>query len=235
MQIAVCAREAELLRQMEGLIRQAQECRPVVFPDGKDLLSCREKFDILFLEIGKENREEIAIAGQLRQEMDALVIFVSGGPEYVFDAFDVQAFHYLLKPIDEAKFQAVLQCALHEKQTLREKEPLLVRAKGSFYRVEKKNIFYVENVARKVVLHTRNGELSYYARMKEVEEELGSYFFRCHRGYLVNLAAVKSYEAGSILLKNGENILMAKQKYNDFAEAYAGYLRGKSIGNGEWV
>ncbi len=235
MQIAVCAREAEGLRQMERLIRQTQECRSFVFPDGNHLLSCREKFDILFWEIEKENRDEVRIIGRVRQETDALVIFVSSGPEYVFDAFDVQAFHYLLKPLDEARFTAVLRRAVHEKQTQREKEPLLVRAKGSFYRVEKKNIFYVENVARKVVLHTKNGELSYYARMKEVEEDLGSYFFRCHRGYLVNFGAVKSYEAGSILLKNGESILMAKQKYNDFAEAYAGYLRGKSIGSGEWV
>ena len=62
------------------------------------------------------------------------------------------------------------------------------------------------------------------ARMKEVEEILGNGFFRCHRGYLVNFAAVKSFEVGTILLKNGESILMAKQKFNDFASAYETYL-----------
>lgn len=76
----------------------------------------------------------------------------------------------------------------------------------------------------KVVLHTNTGIIAYYARMKEVEEILGNGFFRCHRGYLVNFAAVKSFEVGTILLKNGESILMAKQKFNDFASAYETYL-----------
>lgn len=110
----------------------------------------------------------------------------------------------------------------------KEKEPVLVRANGTYYRIEREKVLYVENEGRKVVLHMKNSQISYYAKMKETEELLGSQFFRCHRGYLVNLKAVKSYESGSILLKNGERILMAKQKYNDFAAAYAEYLRNKS-------
>ena len=40
----------------------------------------------------------------------------------------------------------------------------------------------------------------------------------------MNFAAVKGFEAGTILLKNGETILMAKQKFNDFASAYETYM-----------
>ena len=54
-----------------------------------------------------------------------------------------------------------------------------------------------------------------------------TYCIRCHRGYLVNLGAVKSYDTGSIQIKNGETILMAKQKYGDFVTAYMEYLRKK--------
>lgn len=61
--------------------------------------------------------------------------------------------------------------------------------------------------------------------MGELEELLGKGFFRCHRGYLVNLQAVRSYDAGTIQLKNGETILMAKQKYNAFVSAYMEFLR----------
>lgn len=103
-------------------------------------------------------------------------------------------------------------------------EPLLIRVNGSHYRIERDKILYAESVGRKVVLHMETGEIAYYAKMKEVQEALGGSFFRCHRGYLVNFKAVKSYEAGSILLKNGETILMAKQKYNAFAAAYDQYL-----------
>lgn len=67
----------------------------------------------------------------------------------------------------------------------------------------------------------------FWCGQKELEEVLGRDFFRCHRGYLVNFKAVKAYEMGSILLRNGETILMAKQKYNDFVAAYAAYLHKK--------
>ena len=31
---------------------------------------------------------------------DTVLIFVTGSKEYVFEAFDVSAFHYLLKPLE---------------------------------------------------------------------------------------------------------------------------------------
>lgn len=117
-----------------------------------------------------------------------------------------------------------VEAGSRRKSKAKENEPLLIRADGRYYRIDREKILYVESVGRKVVLHMRSGELAYYARMREAEEELGSQFFRCHRGYLVNFKAVKSYEDGSIQLKNGETILMSKQKYNEFAAAYAAYL-----------
>lgn len=39
--------------------------------------------------------------------------------------------------------------------------------------------------------------------MGELEKLLGSTFFRCHRGYLVNLGKIRSYDRESIKLTNG--------------------------------
>ena len=119
------------------------------------------------------------------------------------------------------------------REKAREREAILVRTNGTSHRIERGKILYAENVGRKVSLHTEDGQITYYARMKEAEELLGDGFFRCHRGYLVNFKAVKSYETGSILLKNGEWILMAKQKYNDFVRAYTSYLQGGQKESGE--
>ena len=86
---------------------------------------------------------------------------------------------------------------------------------------------YAENDARKVVLHLKEEQISYYAKMSELEAMLGDSFFRCHRGYLVNLSAVAGYDTGNIQLKNGETILMAKQKYSAFVTVYMEFLRRK--------
>lgn len=43
---------------------------------------------------------------------EAVIVFITGLKDYVFDAFDVKAFHYILKPIDESKLKDVLCSAL---------------------------------------------------------------------------------------------------------------------------
>ena len=61
--------------------------------------------------------------------------------------------------------------------------------------------------------------------MKSMEELLGDGFFRCHRGYLVNLAYVAEYGTGAVRLKNGENVYLAREKYSEFAKTYTKYLK----------
>lgn len=167
------------------------------------------------------------MAETVKRQSGTLVILIGSDKEQVFDAFEVEAFHYLLKPLEEEKVKQVLLRAVKKKREWKDKEPLIIRVNRSYYHIRKEQILYIENLGRKVVLHMKSKEIAYYAKMNELEEVLGSRFFRCHRGYFVNFAAVKSYEAGSILLKNGETILMAKQKYNDFAAAYTEFLRRK--------
>ena len=47
-----------------------------------------------------------------RQQRDTLIIFITAAPEYVFQAFDVGAFHYLVKPLSDDKFDEVFGNAL---------------------------------------------------------------------------------------------------------------------------
>ena len=49
-------------------------------------------------------------ATRILQQFNAetVIVFIIGIKEYVFEAFDVSAFHYLLKPIEKQKFTEVL-------------------------------------------------------------------------------------------------------------------------------
>ncbi|OYP30510.1 hypothetical protein CG709_06765 [Lachnotalea glycerini] len=103
--------------------------------------------------------------------------------------------------------------------------PLIVGARGFYRRIEKDEIFYADNAARKIILHTRSENITFYEKMDDLEQKIGGQFFRCHRGYLINLDAVTSYDMTHIRLKSGEEVCMAKQKYNSFVTAYMEYLR----------
>ena len=55
------------------------------------------------------------LAKQVRANgSDAVIIFVTALEEYVFNAFDVRAFNYLVKPIDKNKLNEVLHAAVEE-------------------------------------------------------------------------------------------------------------------------
>ncbi len=231
LQIAVCDGDeimGEKLKQLIELRLQKEgDYRVLAFSTGRRLLESGIHFDIYFLDIDLKDINGIDMARRLRQGSEAVIVFVTALKEYIFDAFDVQAFQYLLKPIDEQKFFQVLDKAVAECKIVKQSEPLVIRVKGVYQNVPKENILYAENDARKIILHLRGEQIAYYSKMSELEGLLGRQFFRCHRGYLVNLGAVKSYDTGSIQIKNGETILMAKQKYGDFVTAYMEYLRKK--------
>ena len=106
---------------------------------------------------------------------------------------------------------------------------LLFQTKSRNYAVQREEILYVESRKRKVEIHTVGTCFSVYATMKGMEQRLGDPFFRCHRGYLVNMAYIAQYSADSILLHNGETIYLSKEKYNDFVTAYMNYLKQEGV------
>lgn len=151
---------------------------------------------------------------------------MTGVKEQVFQAFDVGAFHYLVKPVEEERLKEVLNRAIQEVHK-RQSTPkfLLVKTGGAHRRIPVEDILYVENNGRKVVVHTRTEKLEYYERMNHLEEVLGEGFYRCHRGYLVALGTISGYDNTSITVSNGDKIYLAKQKYSEFVKLYCRFLK----------
>ncbi|MDE7251248.1 MAG: LytTR family DNA-binding domain-containing protein, partial [Lachnospiraceae bacterium] len=152
---------------------------------------------------------------------------ITGIREYVFEAFDVAAFHYLLKPIEEDKFREVFQRAKKEleKRKKQRRETIFIKTRSRSFTLEKDSILYIESKAKKVGIHTKGETIEAYSSMKEMETQLGDGFYRSHRGYLVNMAYVAKYDSESITLNNGEYVYLAKEKYGEFVKAYMRYLR----------
>ena len=118
--IAICDDEAPTRAYLASLIR-AQDClcEVVEYASAGDCLADRREIDLLFLdiELNAAGLDGMALARQIREGNSAaqpVVIFVTGYERYVFDAFDVGAFQYLLKPVDEEKFAQVFARAVEQ-------------------------------------------------------------------------------------------------------------------------
>ena len=186
------------------------------------------QFDIIFLDIQMAGINGIEAAKAIRAVDDkAVLIFITAVKEYVFEAFDVAAFHDLVKPYEEQKFSEVFVRAVKEVQKHQKaaEEMLVVKSGKNSVTIQKNHIYYIENKAKKLVFHTDKKVLEIYAAMLPIEQELGAAFYRCHRGYLVNMAYIEAYSRDSITLANGETIYLAKEKYAAFVKTYMRYLR----------
>lgn len=229
--IAVCDDDENIRKHLAKMIcsftdKYDDPVQILTFSSGEELLGCEVDLDIVIMDIGMSGMNGIKTAARLRQVSGAILIFVTALKDYVFDAFDVGAFHYLLKPVDENKFFEVLERALGEVEARSSKKNagFTVKTLNGFRTVKSDDIYYAENIARKIVLHTREGDVSYYEKMEHLEKQLGNSFFRCHRGYLVSLDKVKQYDSREIVLVNGDRILLSRQKYSDFVQAYMKYM-----------
>ncbi len=160
------------------------------------------------------------------REKQPLIIFVTAYEKYVYDAFDVGAFQYLLKPINEKRFGAVFKRAVKQIKSgvKRPKQSLVIQHAGASKAICLESIYYAESQGHKVILHMKDERLEYYAKIGALEEELYGQFFRIHKGYLVNLAFVDGYSKTAVTLTNGEKLLISRYKYTEFVKEYLTYV-----------
>ena len=233
--IAICDDEANIRAYLISLIRaQSCPCEIVEYDSAGDCLADTQEIDLLFLDIeltpDRPGLDGMALAQKIREqatETQPVIIFVTGCERYVFDAFDVGAFQYLLKPVDEEKFAQVFSRAVAQIGTAREKpgRVLTLQSANTSKTVPLDSIYYIESSNHKVELHLKNGEFACYAKIGDLELELQDQFFRIHKGYLVNLTYVAGYSKRSVTLTNGEELLLSKYKYQDFVKAYFRFLK----------
>lgn len=182
MKIAICDDEKIICDQIEKLVkRQAPDCDTMLFGSGEELLRADNIFDILFLDIQMEGINGIEAAKILRDKKKvSILIFITGIKEYVFDAFDVSAFHYLLKLVEEKKFSEVFARALTKVRRKKEQEEVsfFVKSKGRTVVLDRNDILYIESQNRMVYIYTTKEILKLYLDMRDLERQLGK-----HLGY----------------------------------------------------
>ena len=219
-----------------GLVEEQQpESRIEAYATGEELLASGKRFDIVFLDIQMEGMNGIEAARNLREKNanlgveDTVLVFITGIKDYVFDAFDLYAFQYLLKPIDERKFAEVLERAVREAAKKKERRVLFIKSRN--LTLDQSEILYIESRAKKVEIHIKGAAqaIEIYAAMDELEGQLGENFYRCHRAYIVNMDCITEYDGESITLTGGDRVYLTKKKYGEFVKAYMWHLQNGGV------
>lgn len=236
MKIAICDDAKEIRLEIAEMIKaRCPEAAIADFSSGEGIVCSPEEYDIIFLDIAMGGLTGLEAAKRIREKQSggrkSLIIFITAFKEHMQEAFDVNAFHYLVKPIDREKFSEVFARALKEITFADNSEYIVIKSLGRQQKLFLHDIYYIESSNKKAVYHTKNGVFEAYGKMEELETKLGGSFYRCHRCFLVNLENICSYGYDEIRVVNGERLILAKKKYSDFVKAYLRYAKGGGIVN----
>ncbi|HBA50094.1 MAG TPA: DNA-binding response regulator [Lachnospiraceae bacterium] len=198
-------------------IEQYPSAEAFLFAYGDD-----NSFDVLFLDIEMGNMSGVELAKRLRQAGAGLqIIFITGYMEYIAEGYDVEALHYLIKPVTGGKLGAVLDRAV-ERLKIRENTLTLALADG-VVRLSLYEIRYLEVQKNYVTIHAGD-EYSVKRTLNELEEELDESFYRIHRSYIVNLRFVKRISRAEVILKDGTALPLSRKLYDGLNQAVIRYF-----------
>lgn len=180
--------------------------------------------DLLLLDIEMGDMNGMELAKALRAKGDMLpIVFITGFSEYMGDGYDVEALHYLLKPVDRDKLFMTLDRYSHNRRP--RNRIILPYCEGSVI-TSSKNIIYLEAFGKKTQVALNSGKkITCSIGLSAVFEKLGDGFVSCHRSYVVNLGYISSVSKNEITMDSGEKIPVSRRLYDSVNRAFIDYYK----------
>ena len=184
----------------------------IEYSSGEDLINNYDKVDLLFLDIRMNGLSGMDVARKIREfDNNVEIIFTTSIEQYVFEAYEVRAYRYLVKPIEHEKLRKQVKLCIDD--YLRKNSIISINSNKATVKIPIGEILYVEVMKKEVTIYTESKVYTIEISMKKVEEKLFNYgFFRCHHSYLVNLTKVSEIRGKAIFI-NDKEIPISRTRY----------------------
>lgn len=226
MRIAICDDEKQICELLKEKIEKYffskdMEFSIQIFFNGEEVLrSDLNAIDILFLDVDMPGRNGMETAKAIRkQNKEMIIVFLTAYSEFVFESFKVDAFRYLIKPVNNQELCETLDAVCDK---FSETEDILTfQFQNETYRIKYSDIIYIEGMRDKIWLYCKDRTYRWRGTMKNLEEILeDKNFFQIHRSYIINMSKIKKYNSQKITLEGGCEVPVSKYRLNEFKEEY---------------
>ena len=233
--IAICDDEKRIGAELESAImdmlgKMNVEYEIDVYFTGEELCQRMEAgaiYNLIFLDIefAKNAIDGVEVGRLIRKAHRnnmVSIVYISWEMKYSMQLFDIRPLNFLLKPLDYVKVEEVLRTYLE----------LAGLWLGDFtykighdtYKVQIKDIVYLQSVKRKLILHLADGrQEEFYGTLKEVyQEQLQRFdFLFIHASYVVNYDYISALRYDELVLMDGMTSLpISRHKRKDVREEY---------------
>lgn len=235
MKIAICDDEKQFVDAICLLLerwaaRNAIKLMLYRFTNRDDLIDAHRNIcmDLIILDVIMPLLNGMDTARELRNDDQTVpIIFLTSSREFAVDSYDVKAFYYLLKPVDEEKLCSILDDLLRT-VTLPQKL-FTAQTNRGFCKIAVDDVDYLEAQNKQVLVYLSNGNTiairELFSRCEEVFS-LENGFFRCHRSYIVNLNSIKQFTKSEITTGRNPAIPISRNRYAAFKETYFYHMFG---------
>lgn len=224
--IAICDDEQNQIEYITSIVtswsnHKGHSCEIRTFASAEAFLFEYEEdkaYDILLLDVEMKNMNGIELAKRIRKDNNrAEIIFITSHFEFVGEGYEVDALHYLIKPISVEKLTQVLTKAA-EKLSV-EPPSVVISCEGETVKLYESDILYVESFLHYIVIHTKDNEYKIKENISVFENKVSDVFYRIHRSYLVSLKYITRISRTSVNIGNTE-LPLSRGKYDDINRAF---------------
>ncbi len=188
--------------------------------------------DVVFLDIQMPGISGVELARRIRESnQEIALIFTTGIDDYIAEGYELEAIHYLMKPISVEKVGFCLDKVA--KKVERKEQYLTINGEEDTVKVACSKIWWVSAMGHRVILGIEDGDGSVKRvdaknTMGEMEQLLqGDMFQKTHRSYLVNLSHVCNITKTDVVMDNQDRIPLSRRMYQQVNEGFIGFYRGK--------
>ena len=215
----------KVLRTLEQEINEDFEIAQ--FASAEELLfEYSESTDILILDIQMLQMTGMQAAKELRKrDRNVQIIFLTALSEYAVEGYDVHAYSYLVKPVNESvlkeKVRSIIELQAADKPVYIE-----FKNKDGIDVVNIYTILFIESFSHDVVVHTAVGAKKYPKRMRDIEDRLYEHdFFRIHKSYVINLKKVTRISGENVILEGGAVLPISRNRRKEFLIRFTQFMR----------
>lgn len=192
------------------------------YAGGRELLETIEgggSFDLIFLDIFLKEEDGLLVGRQIRKLLPKTqLVFVSNSREFGPEAYDMDALHYLVKPIGTEQLLEV------QKRFFRRWErSVVVRLNHPQQDIPLHLITYIESAHNDLVIHLLSGStVTVRESLSKMIERLDERFLRINRGVIINMEAVEWMKsdscqiAGMVFMLGRKHRMENRKRYHDW-------------------
>lgn len=222
--IGICDDEAVLHNQVKKIVSEYDfgvVAEIIDFMSGSELLEYGEYIDILLLDICMPEMDGIEVGHLLKKQRNiGKVIMLTSLTERFQEAFEIEAYRFVIKPIEPQKLIKAIEDAI---KAFVGNEMIEVYFENKKYSFQQNEITYIsKHQSRTELVIGKEVFQSTWTLSEWITLLDDRMFFQIHKSHIVNLSMISKI-TDKIYLISGEVLPVAKRRKNELLQKYMEY------------